>query len=275
MTLVGEVAGKTAILVDDMADTCGTLVKAASVLIDQGGAKDAIAIVTHGILSGNAIEALNGSRLKKIVVTNTVPHEAKKEVCDRIETIDISPTVSEEASASIKTTSDHSSLPRRADVRTTAKACLSSSSTRPLIRYGIPHTSMCFRSLQAFRRMGQIYIATSPTSGYDDESNKLLHTQMAIFHRISMVKPLLLKKTEGLSHYARISDCEFPNFIFTRPWQLSNPLSKGATFCGKSTHDLKCANAFESVSALSVDRPKFMLSSNQPSPNYQQVYWII
>jgi ribose-phosphate pyrophosphokinase len=102
MTLVGEVAGKTAILVDDMADTCGTLVKAASVLIDQGGAKDAIAIVTHGILSGNAIEALNGSRLKKIVVTNTVPHEAKKEVCDRIETIDISPTVSGEASASLR-----------------------------------------------------------------------------------------------------------------------------------------------------------------------------
>lgn len=100
MTLVGEVAGKTAILVDDMADTCGTLVKAASVLIDQGGAKDAIAIVTHGILSGNAIEALNGSRLKKIVVTNTVPHEAKKEVCDRIETIDISPTVSEQVNTS-------------------------------------------------------------------------------------------------------------------------------------------------------------------------------
>jgi ribose-phosphate pyrophosphokinase len=95
MTLVGEVAGKTAILVDDMADTCGTLVKAASVLIDQGGAKDAIAIVTHGILSGTAIEALNGSRLKKIVVTNTVPHEEKKEICDRIETIDISPTLAE------------------------------------------------------------------------------------------------------------------------------------------------------------------------------------
>lgn len=99
MTLVGEVTGKTAILVDDMADTCGTLVKAASVLIDQGGAKDAIAIVTHGILSGNAIEALNGSRLKKIVVTNTVPHEEKKEICDRIETIDISPTVSAEAAS--------------------------------------------------------------------------------------------------------------------------------------------------------------------------------
>ncbi|KNG44959.1 ribose-phosphate pyrophosphokinase 4 [Stemphylium lycopersici] len=94
MVLVGDVRGKTAILVDDMADTCGTLVKAADVLISEG-AKDALAIVTHGILSGNAIEALNGSQLKKIVVTNTVPHEDKKELCDRIETIDISPTLAE------------------------------------------------------------------------------------------------------------------------------------------------------------------------------------
>ena len=92
MVLVGDVKDKTAIIVDDMADTCGTLVKAADVVI-QHGAKDAIAIVTHGILSGNAIEALNGSKLKRIVVTNTVPHEEKKERCDRIETIDISPTV--------------------------------------------------------------------------------------------------------------------------------------------------------------------------------------
>ncbi|KAF2658398.1 ribose-phosphate pyrophosphokinase-like protein 1 [Lophiostoma macrostomum CBS 122681] len=94
MVLVGDVTGKTAIIVDDMADTCGTLVKAADV-VTQHGAKDAIAIVTHGILSGNAIEALNGSKLKRIVVTNTVPHEEKKERCDRIETIDISPTLAE------------------------------------------------------------------------------------------------------------------------------------------------------------------------------------
>jgi ribose-phosphate pyrophosphokinase len=93
MVLVGDVKDKIAIIVDDMADTCGTLVKAADVVI-QHGAKESIAIVTHGILSGNAIEALNGSKLTKVVVTNTVPHEAKKERCTRIETIDISPTVS-------------------------------------------------------------------------------------------------------------------------------------------------------------------------------------
>ena len=93
MVLVGDVQDRIAIVVDDMADTCGTLVKAADVVLAHG-ARECIAIVTHGILSGDAIEKLNGSQLKKLVVTNTVPHEAKKRLCDRIETIDISPTVS-------------------------------------------------------------------------------------------------------------------------------------------------------------------------------------
>ncbi|EME89011.1 uncharacterized protein MYCFIDRAFT_55515 [Pseudocercospora fijiensis CIRAD86] len=95
MTLVGDVRGKVAIIVDDMADTCGTLVKAADVVLEHG-AKEAIAIVTHGILSGNAIEKLNNSKaLKTLVITNTVPHEEKKKQCDKIATIDISPTLAE------------------------------------------------------------------------------------------------------------------------------------------------------------------------------------
>lgn len=93
MVLVGDVQDRIAIVVDDMADTCGTLVKAADVVMEHG-ARECIAIVTHGILSGDAIEKLNKSQLKKLVVTNTVPHEEKKKLCDRIETIDISPTVS-------------------------------------------------------------------------------------------------------------------------------------------------------------------------------------
>jgi ribose-phosphate pyrophosphokinase len=101
MTLVGDVQDKVAIIVDDMADTCGTLVKAADVCIDHG-AREAIAIVTHGILSGDAINKLNGSKLKKLVVTNTVPHEEKKKLCDRLETIDISPTVSPPRSAIVR-----------------------------------------------------------------------------------------------------------------------------------------------------------------------------
>ena len=94
MVLVGDVRDKVAILVDDMADTCGTLVKAAEAVMEHG-AKEVVAIVTHGILSGNAIENLNGSKLSKVVVTNTVPHEEKKELCPKLETIDISATLSE------------------------------------------------------------------------------------------------------------------------------------------------------------------------------------
>ncbi|KAI4279839.1 MAG: hypothetical protein L6R38_004925 [Xanthoria sp. 2 TBL-2021] len=94
MTLVGDVRGKIAILVDDMADTCGTLAKAADIVMAHG-AFEVVAIVTHGILSGNAIETLNDSKLSRVVVTNTVPHAKKKERCEKLETIDISPTLAE------------------------------------------------------------------------------------------------------------------------------------------------------------------------------------
>lgn len=93
MTLIGDVRDKLAIIVDDMADTCGTLAKAASTLKDNGAAR-VMAIVTHGILSGNALEELNNSVLEKLVVTNTVPHAWKAIKCPKIATIDISATVS-------------------------------------------------------------------------------------------------------------------------------------------------------------------------------------
>ncbi|EEA20217.1 ribose phosphate diphosphokinase subunit prs4 [Talaromyces marneffei ATCC 18224] len=94
MVLVGNVKDKVAIIVDDMADTCGTLVKAADTIMEHG-AKEVNAIVTHAILSGNAISNLNNSCLRRLVVTNTVPHAEKKEACDKIETIDISATLAE------------------------------------------------------------------------------------------------------------------------------------------------------------------------------------
>lgn len=94
MVLVGDVSGKTAILVDDMADTCGTLVKAAETVMEHG-AKEVVAIVTHGILSGNAIETLNKSKLSRVVVTNTVPMQGKMERCSLLRTIDVSPTLAE------------------------------------------------------------------------------------------------------------------------------------------------------------------------------------
>ena len=94
MTLVGDVTSKTAILVDDMADTCGTLVKAAETVMAHG-AREVVAIVTHGILSGNAIETLNNSCLSAVVVTNTVPLGDKRERCDKLRVMDISPTLAE------------------------------------------------------------------------------------------------------------------------------------------------------------------------------------
>ncbi|MCJ1400867.1 hypothetical protein MMC11_004076 [Xylographa trunciseda] len=94
MVLVGDVKDKVAIVVDDMADTCGTLAKAADTIMAHG-AREVVALVTHGILSGKAIETLNGSQLKRVVITNTVPHEEKKALCSKIETIDISATLAE------------------------------------------------------------------------------------------------------------------------------------------------------------------------------------
>jgi ribose-phosphate pyrophosphokinase len=94
MTLVGDVRGKVAILVDDMADTCGTLAKAAETL-RQNGATKIYAIVVHAILSGKAIDVINSSELERVVVTNTVPHEDKKRRCSKIDTIDIGPTLAE------------------------------------------------------------------------------------------------------------------------------------------------------------------------------------
>ncbi|KAL1961452.1 hypothetical protein VTO42DRAFT_180 [Malbranchea cinnamomea] len=94
MVLVGDVADKIAILVDDMADTCGTLAKAAQSVKDHG-ATEVIAIVTHGILSGNAIETLNKSCLSQIVVTNTVPLGDKTERCPKLRVIDVSATLAE------------------------------------------------------------------------------------------------------------------------------------------------------------------------------------
>lgn len=93
MVLVGDVRGKTAILVDDMADTCGTLAKAADTLIEHG-AKSVVAVVTHGMLSGKAIEVINASKLERLVITNTVPLNGKEKLCPKLDFIDISNVVS-------------------------------------------------------------------------------------------------------------------------------------------------------------------------------------
>jgi ribose-phosphate pyrophosphokinase len=72
MILVGSVTDKVAIIVDDIADTCGTLTTAAGVLI-QNGAKDCLGMVIHGFLSGPAIQRVGDSALSRLVVANTLP----------------------------------------------------------------------------------------------------------------------------------------------------------------------------------------------------------
>lgn len=94
MVLVGSVEGRTAILVDDMADTCGTLVMAAEKLF-EAGAVQVYACITHAILSGPAIQRINDSNLTGLIVTNSCPHEDKKKACPKIQTIDIAPILAE------------------------------------------------------------------------------------------------------------------------------------------------------------------------------------
>ncbi|CCH62809.1 hypothetical protein TBLA_0I01500 [Henningerozyma blattae CBS 6284] len=94
MVLVGDVRDKVCIIVDDMADTCGTLAKAADVLLENK-ARSVIAIVTHGILSGNAIKNINNSKLDRVVCTNTVPFESKMKLCPKLDVIDISGVLAE------------------------------------------------------------------------------------------------------------------------------------------------------------------------------------
>ncbi|KAH9004011.1 phosphoribosyl pyrophosphokinase [Lactarius hatsudake] len=94
MVLVGHVEGKVAILVDDMADTCGTLCLAAQHLAEAGVTKS-YAMVTHGILSGNALESVEKSALEKLIVTNTLPQEENQARCKKIEVIDIGPVLGE------------------------------------------------------------------------------------------------------------------------------------------------------------------------------------
>jgi len=94
MVLVGNVKDKIAILVDDMADTCGTLCLAASHLSEAGAVK-VFGFVTHGILSGNALETIEKSSLEKLIVTNTLPQHANQAACKKIEVIDIGKVLGE------------------------------------------------------------------------------------------------------------------------------------------------------------------------------------
>ncbi|WP_190810757.1 ribose-phosphate pyrophosphokinase [Flagellimonas sp. S3867] len=77
MELIGEVKGKNVVLVDDMVDTAGTLTKAADLMMERG-ALSVRAITTHGLLSGNAYERIENSKLSELIVTDSIPVEVDK-----------------------------------------------------------------------------------------------------------------------------------------------------------------------------------------------------
>uniref|UniRef100_A0AC34GXY9 Ribose-phosphate diphosphokinase n=1 Tax=Panagrolaimus sp. ES5 TaxID=591445 RepID=A0AC34GXY9_9BILA len=94
MTLVGDVTDKVAILVDDLADTCGTICLAADKLV-EAGASSVYAFCVHGVFSGPALQRLNNSCFEAVVVTNTIPQEENMKKCSKIHCIDISMILAE------------------------------------------------------------------------------------------------------------------------------------------------------------------------------------
>eukprot|EP00092_Neocalanus_flemingeri_P015030 GFUD01016234.1.p1 GENE.GFUD01016234.1~~GFUD01016234.1.p1 ORF type:complete len:314 (+),score=62.01 GFUD01016234.1:176-1117(+) len=93
-TVIGDVEGKVAVLVDDMGFTCKTICQAATVLKDAG-ATEVLAILSHGIFCEEAIERLNNSNLSTVVVTNSIPQEVNMSESNVLKGIDISAVLSE------------------------------------------------------------------------------------------------------------------------------------------------------------------------------------
>jgi ribose-phosphate pyrophosphokinase len=87
--VVGDVAGRSCIVVDDMIDTGSTITKAAEALFEQGAAQ-VIVTATHGVLSGPAVDELKNSRVGEVIVTNTLPIPAEKRF-DKLTVLSIAP----------------------------------------------------------------------------------------------------------------------------------------------------------------------------------------
>ena len=101
--VLGDVAGRLCVLTDDMIDTAGTIVSAAELLVERG-ATEVWAMATHGVLSGPAIDRLKNSSIARVVLTNTLPLPADKQI-PQIEVLSIAPLIAEALSAVFDDTS--------------------------------------------------------------------------------------------------------------------------------------------------------------------------
>jgi len=94
MNVIGDVHGKTAILLDDMIDTAGTLTQGANALMDKG-AKRVFAYATHAVLSGPAVDRLQKSPIEEVVVSDTIPLSAAAAGCRKIRQLSVAPLLAE------------------------------------------------------------------------------------------------------------------------------------------------------------------------------------
>ena len=94
MNIIGDVAGKTCVLVDDIVDTAGTLCAAAAALKAQGATK-VVAYCTHPVLSGPAVDNITGSQLDELVVTDTIPLSPAARACGRIRQVSVAELLAE------------------------------------------------------------------------------------------------------------------------------------------------------------------------------------
>jgi len=94
MHIIGEVEGRTCVLVDDLVDTAGTLCQAAGAL-KANGAQRVVAYCTHAVLSGDAIKNIDGSELDELVVTDTIPLRPDAQACTRIRQLSIAEMLAE------------------------------------------------------------------------------------------------------------------------------------------------------------------------------------
>ena len=92
--VIGDVKGKTAILLDDMVDTAGTLCSAAATLL-KNGAKEVHACCSHPVLSGPAVERITNSEIKTLVVTNSIPLREEAQRCGKIKVLSVSSLLAE------------------------------------------------------------------------------------------------------------------------------------------------------------------------------------
>ena len=95
MNIIGNVEGKTCLLLDDMVDTAGSLCGAAKAIVEVGGAKEVYACASHGVLSGPAIDRINDSVIDELLLLDSIPYPQGKPACDKIHYLPVSPMFAE------------------------------------------------------------------------------------------------------------------------------------------------------------------------------------